>query len=103
MATKRFKVRVFIKAESPRDPGREDHSLAFNLEASNADKARAIATARLEEQGKAVVSISHAPDNGLVATIGREPRVGPPTTLVANVARPRPSSKKTPTRKAGAR
>lgn len=100
MAEKRFKVRVFVKAASSQDPGREDPSRAFNLSASHADKARAIATARLEEQGCEVVSISHAPDNGLVATIGREPRKGPPTTLVANVARERP---KAPARKGAAR
>ena len=93
MAEKRFKVRVFVKAETSGDPGREDPSRAFNLSASNADKARAIATARLEESGAVVLSLSNAPDNGLCVTIGREPRKGPPTTLVANVARPRPTRK----------
>lgn len=93
MAEKRFKVRVFIKAAAPGDPGREDPARAFNVPASTPDKAATIVRARLEEQGAEVVSLSHAPERGIVATIGREPRKGPPTTLVANVARERPAKK----------
>lgn len=102
MAERRFKVRVFVKAETSGDPAREDLSRAFNLQASHADKAALFARVRLEEQGLEVVSVSHAPENGIVVTVGREPRKGPPTTLVAHVARERPRPVPAP-RKKGAR
>lgn len=89
MAERRFKVRVFVQAEVPGDPGREDFSRSFNLTARHADKAAAQVRARLAEAGLEVLSISHAPENGIVATVGREPRKGAPA-IVARVASPRP-------------
>jgi hypothetical protein len=96
MATKRFKVRVFRKAKDPRDPGKEEPSLAFNIEAKHPDHAATLVRAKLEAQGCDVVSLSHAPDQGIVATIALGARTGPATTLVAHLATvkdDRPTSK----------
>lgn len=86
MAERRFKVRVFTKSVTPGEPGREDLSKAFNIAASHPDKAALFARVRLEELGHEVLAISHAPNGGIVATIGRDSRVGPPTVLTAKVA-----------------
>lgn len=72
MAEKRFKVRVFTKAVDPRTPSEEDKGLAFNFFASNVDRAGAKARAQLEARGMKVLSLSHAPEQGIVVTIARE-------------------------------
>lgn len=89
MPERRYKVKVYIKAADSRDPGREDPGRAFNFSSTTFDKALRVARGRLEEQGMEVVSISHAPDFGIVATVAREPRKGAPSVLVANAPRDR--------------
>lgn len=71
MAERRFKVRVYRKAVDPAARGEEERSLAFDVSASNPDKAAALARARLAEQGQEVVSLSHAPADGIVVTLQR--------------------------------
>lgn len=86
MAQRTYRVRVFVKAVDPTAPAGEDHNRGFSLQTSNPDKAATIARARLEDAGAEVLSVSHGPENVVLATISRERRKGPPTTLVASVA-----------------
>lgn len=102
MADKSWTVRVFIKAATSGDPGVEDHTRRFSVKGSHADKAATIARARLEELGAEVVSLSHAPERVIIATVSREPRKGPPTTLVAHLERPTKAYPIGGTRKKGA-
>lgn len=88
MAEHNYRVRVFVKNVKPEEPGKEDLTKAFAVQASNPDKAAALACSRLEGSGALVLSLSHAPERSIVVTVASEQREGAPKTVTARVIQP---------------